>query len=215
MTRAALPATPPDRTAARTVATLAALTLAGAALGVASELAGYLPHPWEYLSQLAAPWLVLAFGAGRPWRRARTGAVCGVAVILVGLVAYALFKAVAYGGDSVRPLLGEWPFWAVLAVGFGAAAGAAGALTSARRPALAVLAWAVPLAGLLAEAAAIALGYLLWGIPLALLEVAAALGVATWATRHVRIGPLALATLVLTGVAAVLVPVVQALSPVS
>jgi hypothetical protein len=115
----------------------------------------------------------------------------------------------------VRPLLGEWPFWAALAVGFGAPAGATGALTSARRPTLAVLAWSVPLAGLLAEAAAIVLGYLPWGIPLALLEVAAALTLATRATRHVRIGPLALAALMLTGVAALLVPVVQALSPVS
>jgi hypothetical protein len=74
---------------------------------------------------------------------------------------------------------------------------------------------AATLVALTLAGAAIVLGYLPWGIPLALLEVAAALAVATWATRHVRIGPLALATLLLTGVAAVLVSVVQGLSPVS
>src|SRR5207249_4128919 len=88
------------------------VVVAGTVLGVLlAELAGYLPRPWFFLSQMWTPWLLAGFVAGCLCRRPIAGALAGTSVLGAGLAAYVSYKVTQYGAYSVRPLADVWGYW--------------------------------------------------------------------------------------------------------
>ena len=84
------------------------LILAGGAavlLGVLAEVLGYLPHPWEHLSQLAYPWLAEAYFRGMVASSWVLGDVPGCGFVATGLAANTAFKWVVSEHDAVHPVL--------------------------------------------------------------------------------------------------------------
>lgn len=168
------------------------LILAGGAavlLGVLAEVLGYLPHPWEYLSQLAYPWLAGAFFRGMVASSWVLGDVPGCGFVATGLAANTAFKWVVSGHDAVRPMLEhESPWWLAATLVLGSGFGAAGWLHAyGDRWADTVAAAVLPGSGAV-EVAAILAGVLPWGAlvatVVAVLTVSSALILAT----HLR-GP--------------------------
>jgi Family of unknown function (DUF6518) len=92
----------------------------GIFLGIpVAELTGFLPPPWYFLAQLAAPWLVASFVAGYLCRRVSGAAIAGSTVLAVGLVSQVAYKTIVYGAYSVRPLMNVIGYWVILALGLG------------------------------------------------------------------------------------------------
>ncbi len=133
-------------------------------LGVLAELAGHLPHPWMYLSQVILVWLAGAFASGATARTTGLAALAGTGFIVSGLVSNTAFKAVLDGPVAVRPMLEhEWPPWSALAVVLGSSSGLGGRVrVSGSDRARAAAAGALLAAGV-AEVGADLTGILLWG----------------------------------------------------
>lgn len=149
----------------------------GALLGVASEMAGEFPRPWYLAAQLGAPWLVASFFVGRMCRRRESGALAGVTVVGVGLLAVAGHRWLDNGGQYRA--FADLSMWFVLAIAAGSVSGAAGTMSRDARPNVRASAWALPVAVALLESA---LAYVLWSsfgvaaVDLALAAVVFAIG---------------------------------------
>jgi hypothetical protein len=107
-------------------------------------------------------------------RRAASGALCGIAVLAVGLVSQLGYKTAVYGHNSVRPELEVAAYWAVLAICLGAVMGIAGVLSHTDRTWLRALAYAMPTSVAAVEVLAISLGRLSYGTSIAMLIALAA-----------------------------------------
>jgi hypothetical protein len=164
----------------------------GTVLGIASEMAGELPRPWYLAAQLGAPWLVASFFVGRMCRRRGTGALAGVAVVGVGLLAVAGHRWLD-NGTQYRALA-DLSMWFVLTIVAGSVSGAAGAVSRDARPNVRASAWALPVAIALLESA---LAYVLWSsVGVAVVDLALAAVVFAIGARRSSPGRLAAATAV-------------------
>lgn len=160
-------------------------------LGVLAEVLGYLPHPWEYLSQLAYPWLAGAFFCGlvaSSWLR---GAAAGSAFIATGLAANTAFKWLVSGHEAVRPMLEhEWPWWLAATLVLGSGFGAAGWLYAHGDRWTSAAAAAVLVGSGVVEVAATLAGVLPWGTLVAsVVTVLTVLSALILATHHRGVRP--------------------------
>ena len=154
----------PARASTAGAARLAVVLAFAVILGLVAELAGYLPTPWDYLSQLIYPWLAGAFIAGAAMQRLPHSAAAGAVFIVTGLVANTAFKWLNYGHTAVRPMLEqEWLAWLTLSLVLGVAFGCAGWARALGNGLTASAGAAVLLASGLAEVGADVTGILPWG----------------------------------------------------
>lgn len=165
---------------------LAACLVLAAALGVAADLGLRLGSVGVVVFTSAAPWVVLAFGAGRAVRSLAWSPLTGTAAVLTGLGVYYLWlwwgMGVAAGtllGDGYRGIQ-----WLQAGVVVGAIAGVIGGLSRVRVRLLSEASWSGVLAVPVVD------GFLSWrygqyGHLLMFTAVAgvAVLALAAWAVR--------------------------------
>ena len=209
----------PARRTGRESWAIAGCLAAALTLGVFAELAGYLPHPWLYLSQVVVVWLAGAFAAGAAARTTGAAAVAGAAFIVLGLVSNTAFRAVLDGPVAVRPMLEqEWPAWVGLAVVLGSSFGVTGRVRVSGSERARAIAAGVLLAAGVAEVGADLVGVLSWGRPVAgvLVVAVAVIAAAVLHGFRARQVTVAVVTALALGIAALLLlpPLVHLVSVV-
>lgn len=168
------------------LAPVAACLVLAATLGVASDVGLRLGSVGAFVFTSAAPWVVLAFSAGRTARNLAWAPVTGAVAVLTGLGAYYLWMWWGMG-VAVGTLLSDGyngMVWLAGGVVVGAVAGVIGGLTRVRVRVVSEASWC----GVLAVPAVDGILSLLYGqyghvVMFVGVAGAAVLALATWAVR--------------------------------
>ncbi|MGN6600160.1 MAG: DUF6518 family protein, partial [Actinomycetes bacterium] len=123
------------------------------------NLSDISPQALSFASQLVSPWLVGAFLAAARSENFLRGLAASVAFILVGLAAFATFKWMSYGRNSIRPLYeDEALFWLVATPAAALVSACAARVLRCPRSWGRALGLAMPAAVVVAEGVSIILG---------------------------------------------------------
>ncbi|MGK2936637.1 MAG: DUF6518 family protein [Solirubrobacteraceae bacterium] len=155
------------------VAVLLAAAALGLALGLGAQHIGDVRPGLGWVGALGAPWLVTAFVAGALARRASIAAVAGAIALAVGTASYYLAMVGMAGPGVLGYAVVVGASWGVVALGIGAAFGAAGCLWRRRDDLAGAMAAALPAGALMGEALLLAT---VWNARPALLVVGAQFG---------------------------------------
>lgn len=94
--------------------------IVGVTVGVLTEMAGYLPRPWDYVAQLATPWILASFLVALLCRRAIGAIIAGALTMQVALTSNATYRYFHYGHAASRIFIYGVPAWlAMAAIGGG------------------------------------------------------------------------------------------------
>ncbi|UUY02423.1 DUF6518 family protein [Svornostia abyssi] len=145
----------------------------GVALGLGAQHVGDLRPGLGWVGALGAPWLVTAFVAGALAPQARVAAIAGATALAVGTAAYYLAMVGMAGPGALGYAVVVGASWGMVALGIGAAFGAAGCLWRRRDDITGAVAAALPAGALMGEAVLLAT---IWDTRPALLIVGAQFG---------------------------------------
>ncbi len=175
------PPRPSPGSSLRPAVSAVVIAAAAAAVGVLADAGTLLPGPAAWLDQLLAPWVLLAFAAGRAvrgpaWAAPPFGALAGAAAVAIGLAGSTALGVLDTGRFVPAEVVSyDGRRWVVV-VAAGLIAGAAGACSRRRSPAVAAAAWGTAAGVLLGEGAATTVGLEPFPeVPVGPLEVALAL----------------------------------------
>lgn len=170
----------------RRATTVLGSVAAAVGLGIYADRGHLLDAPLDLVTQLGLPWLVLAFVGGRLMRRRLVpGAMAGVALIVVGLGSYVVWKVGIYGAYSVGELRYGGASWLILAGVLGSVFGIAGALTNRDGRWLRAWGWGALVAVAIVESIAV----LIWfpashAVPIGVVEMLVGILIALVAFRE-------------------------------
>lgn len=145
----------------------------GLALGLGAQHIGDVRPGLGWVGALGAPWLVTAFVAGALAPHARIAATAGAIALAVGTAAYYLAMVGTAGPGTLGYAVVVGASWGIVALGIGAAFGAAGCLWRRRDDLAGAMAAALPSGALMGEALLLAT---VWNARPALLVVGAQFG---------------------------------------